>query len=232
MFDALLSKLLGQGSIENRRAEGVAFFRVAKDLYGIDSVEYLGANISLASRQMHYAHCTYSDTGVRHCISVRPVCIDLINELGLTASEPIDWTLTDRPADWGVGDDRRVLTFSLRPRFGETAIFGITAEMDLPEWKERKQSVIRELRILANYFHSHVLRINGHNCNSDILISARELDCLKWTAAGKTAWEASVILGISERTVRFHLNAAREKLQCATTTQAVAKAIVNQLIDM
>ena len=94
MFDALLSKLVASGSIENRRAEGVAFFRVAKDLYGIKSVEYLAANISLASRQEHYAHCTYSDIGVRHCISVRPVCVDLINELGLTAPEPIDWTLT------------------------------------------------------------------------------------------------------------------------------------------
>ena len=51
-------------------------------------------------------------------------------------------------------------------------------------------------------------------------------------AAGKTAWEASVILGISERTVRFHLNAAREKLDCATTTQAVAKAITQHLIDL
>ena len=232
MFDALLSKLLASGSIENRRAEGVAFFRVAKDLYGIDSVEYLAANISLASRQMHYAHCTYSDIGVRHCISVRPVCVDPINELGLTAPEPIDWTLSDRPEDWGVGDEPRLLTFSLRPRFKETAIFGITAEFDVGEWEERKQAVIRELRILANYFHSHVLRINGHNCDSEILMSARELDCLKWTAAGKTAWEASVILGISERTVRFHLNAAREKLECATTTQAVAKAIVNQLIDV
>jgi LuxR family transcriptional regulator, quorum-sensing system regulator SinR len=45
-------------------------------------------------------------------------------------------------------------------------------------------------------------------------------------------WEASVILGISERTVRFHLNAAREKLDCATTTQAVAKAITQHLIDV
>jgi DNA-binding CsgD family transcriptional regulator len=32
--------------------------------------------------------------------------------------------------------------------------------------------------------------------------------------------------------VRFHLNAAREKLKCTNTTQAVAKAIANQLIDL
>jgi DNA-binding CsgD family transcriptional regulator len=49
-------------------------------------------------------------------------------------------------------------------------------------------------------------------------------------AAGKTAWEVRTILGISERTVRFHLNAAREKLQSTTTTQAVAKAVSQQLI--
>jgi DNA-binding CsgD family transcriptional regulator len=55
---------------------------------------------------------------------------------------------------------------------------------------------------------------------------------LKLPGGGKTAWEASVILGISERTVRFHLNAAREKLNCATTTQAVAKAVAHQLIDV
>ena len=86
------------------------------------------------------------------------------------------------------------------------------------------------MRILASYFHHHILRLQGDETEAEILISARELDCLKWTAAGKSAWEASVILGISERTVRFHLNSAREKLKCATTTQAVAKAVSRQLI--
>lgn len=88
------------------------------------------------------------------------------------------------------------------------------------------------MRILADYLHSHVLRINGHEVAASMLVSARELDCLKWAAAGKTAWEASVILGISERTVRFHLNAVREKLGCATTTQAVAKAISHRLLEV
>jgi hypothetical protein len=32
--------------------------------------------------------------------------------------------------------------------------------------------------------------------------------------------------------VGFHLNAAREKLDCATATQAVAKAITQPLIDV
>jgi DNA-binding CsgD family transcriptional regulator len=96
----------------------------------------------------------------------------------------------------------------------------------------QRLSILRELRVLGNYFHGHNLRINGHTWENQTIMSARELDCLKWVAAGKTAWEASVILGISERTVRFHLNAAREKLNSATTTQAVARAIANHMIEV
>jgi DNA-binding CsgD family transcriptional regulator len=233
MFDPLLSKLLTCTSMQTWRAEGVSFFKVAKDLYSIASLEYLGVNIPLASRPMHCAQCVYSDSGVRLCISNGPLCVDLISQLGLNGPDPMDWTSDDHADDLAmVNKGQRALTFRLRPRFGEIAIFGITSEANEPEWEERKQALLQEIRVLANYFHGHVLRINGHNSDSDILMSARELDCLKWTAAGKTAWEASVILGISERTVRFHLNAAREKLDCATTTQAVAKAIVNQLIDV
>jgi DNA-binding CsgD family transcriptional regulator len=233
MFDPLLSKLLTSTSVQTWRADGVSFFKVAKDLYRIASLEYLGLNIPLASRPMHFAHCTYSDSGVKHCISNGPLCVDLITQLGLADLDPMDWESDDHPDVLAVGKEaQRAVTFRLRSRVDEIAIFGITTEMDQSEWKENRQPLLREIRVLANYFHGHVLRINGHNSDNDILISARELDCLKWTAAGKTAWEASVILGISERTVRFHLNAAREKLECATTTQAVAKAIANQLIDV
>jgi len=37
--------------------------------------------------------------------------------------------------------------------------------------------------------------------------------------------------GDSERTVRFHLNTAREKPDGLTTTQAVAKAVSQHLIE-
>jgi DNA-binding NarL/FixJ family response regulator len=97
------------------------------------------------------------------------------------------------------------MTFPLPSRQGEQAIFGVTAVLDGSEWRAKKSQIMREVRILGEYLHSHVLRINGNDANGQILVSARELDCLKWTAAGKTAWEASVILGISERTVTHHL---------------------------
>jgi DNA-binding CsgD family transcriptional regulator len=232
MFDALLAQLVSRSSIVSQRAEGVAFFRVAMDLYRLASVTYLCVNIPVGAHRKGYAHCVYSDTCVKQFMSQGRVQLDFPHQVALRYRESRD-PQGSSAIDEKIGPEKPgAVTFSLRERLGETAIFGITAETDLSEWREPQNLITRECQILANYFHSHVLRINGHDCEREILMSARELDCLKWTAEGKTAWEASIILGISERTVRFHLNAAREKLKCTTTTQAVAKAIVNQLIHV
>jgi LuxR family transcriptional regulator, quorum-sensing system regulator BjaR1 len=56
-------------------------------------------------------------------------------------------------------------------------------------------------------------------------LTSREREILTWTAAGKSAWEASSILHVSEATVIAHLNNARRKLNVATTTHAVALAL-------
>jgi DNA-binding CsgD family transcriptional regulator len=39
-------------------------------------------------------------------------------------------------------------------------------------------------------------------------LTPRELECLRWTMEGKTAWEVGTILSISERTAVLHLNNA------------------------
>jgi DNA-binding CsgD family transcriptional regulator len=54
-------------------------------------------------------------------------------------------------------------------------------------------------------------------------LTPREAECLRWVAEGKTDIEVGVILKISPRTVRFHMNNAKLKLGVATRIQAVAK---------
>jgi DNA-binding CsgD family transcriptional regulator len=59
------------------------------------------------------------------------------------------------------------------------------------------------------------------------IMSARELECLRWVAAGKSDWEIGSILSISAATVKFHLNGARAKLDARTRAQAVARLSVH-----
>ena len=61
-------------------------------------------------------------------------------------------------------------------------------------------------------------------------LSAAEAEVLRWAAHGKTAWETSQILGISERNVRWHLEEAQRKLMAPNKTATVARALVNREI--
>jgi len=61
-------------------------------------------------------------------------------------------------------------------------------------------------------------------------LSRRELQCLTWASEGKTAAETAIILGISDRTTRFYIESARNKLDAVNITQAVTKALRNGII--
>lgn len=43
-------------------------------------------------------------------------------------------------------------------------------------------------------------------------LTTRELTCLHWAAVGKTSWEVGIILGLTERTINFHVHNACRKL--------------------
>lgn len=54
-------------------------------------------------------------------------------------------------------------------------------------------------------------------------LTSREIDVLFWTAEGKSTWDISQILDISEATVNFHINSAKRKLGVYSKPHAVAK---------
>jgi hypothetical protein len=120
MFEALLGKIVGSTPM-SERAEGAAFLKVARDLYQLKSLAYLGVNIPVASGQP------------RQRLSAQSRAAHQLAEM-------------DSGGKDGMGGERH----------------------------SRHQPA----------------------------------------------------------DVRFHPNAAREKLDCATTTQAVAKAITQHLIDV
>lgn len=61
-------------------------------------------------------------------------------------------------------------------------------------------------------------------------LSSREKEVLNWAKDGKSIWETSIILSISQNTVQFHLKNIMAKLAVVNKTQAVAVALHNGLI--
>lgn len=64
-----------------------------------------------------------------------------------------------------------------------------------------------------------------------VALNEREIECLTWSARGKTSPEIAQIVNISKRTVNFHIENACRKLNVATRTEAVVKATSGRLID-
>jgi DNA-binding response OmpR family regulator len=64
-----------------------------------------------------------------------------------------------------------------------------------------------------------------------IELNDREVETLTWAARGKTSAEIAEILGITKRTVDFHVDNARIKLGAPTRTAAVIKAAAGRLIE-
>lgn len=56
-------------------------------------------------------------------------------------------------------------------------------------------------------------------------LTRREIQCLKWAAAGKTDAEIGSLVAISLPTVRFHVTNAARKLKVAGRSQAIQRAV-------
>ena len=101
----------------------------------------------------------------------------------------------------------------------------------------------RELHLLMIYFIQTCLDIRDRDMlnASDAAagrgmpvggLTDRERDVLSWAARGKTTGEIADILGLKSDTVDVHFRNNLRKLQANNRTQAVAKALVQGLIDI
>lgn len=84
------------------------------------------------------------------------------------------------------------------------------------------------LQMLAVLAHERACMLAGLMSHEELFerMTAREVECLRWVAAGKTDPEIGEILSISATTVKFHVDGARAKLGARTRAQAVARLVL------
>ena len=78
---------------------------------------------------------------------------------------------------------------------------------------------------------SVLIKMNQVRQLSNIRLSEREKEVLRWTGDGKTANEIGQILNLSHSTINFHLRNAMYKLDAPNKTNAIVKALYLQLLN-
>ena len=127
----------------------------------------------------------------------------------------------------------------LAPRFGKMPFVFLTALTDRDnELKGRQLGADDyvtkpiDFEVLATIITA---RLNGVARTGlwpkAVALNDREVEVLTWVARGKTSVEIGGILGLTKRTVDFHIDNARGKLGAATRSEAVIKATSGRLIE-
>ncbi|MES0003256.1 LuxR family transcriptional regulator [Mesorhizobium sp. M0051] len=138
-------------------------------------------------------------------------------------------------------DERRV--------FDEAAAFGLRSGISIPlhgpdgsfaimsfaqSWdREFQNKTITYLQLAASHFHLKVTKFaNSSGSEEAPNLSPREIECILWTARGKTSWEIGQIIGISVNTVNFHIKNAKQKLDTSSRMLAAIKALNLGIIEL
>jgi DNA-binding CsgD family transcriptional regulator len=127
---------------------------------------------------------------------------------------------------------RTGLSMAVRDQPGITGIFSLATDAVLEQDDQALAALLGRTQIFASLLHHAVMRIESPKLIPEVTatLTAREQECLKWAADGKTAWEIGQVLNITERTAVFHINNVIRKLGANNKTQAIVRAVALKLV--
>jgi DNA-binding CsgD family transcriptional regulator len=111
-------------------------------------------------------------------------------------------------------------------------ILGVDRDVALPKRPERLTRLMADLQLLAVHAQSAAISLLTPPDEPSVepKLSPRELEVLRWTMEGKSAWAVGEILGVTEHAVNFHLRNVFRKLGVSSKHSAVLKALKLGLI--
>lgn len=171
----------------------------------------------------------YKDPTVLHCANrVTPFFWNKLPDL--LESPPADKNVIFEARDFGL---RAGISIPVHGATGESAIFSVVSGEDSIQNLRLIDTQTPILHMFSSYLHETINRVTGSGdfTGTTLKLTQREKDCLCWSADGKTAWEISQILNISERTVVFHIRNATEKFGVSNKTHAIARAVLEGYIS-
>jgi len=231
------------------KLEGIQSVAAGHDLmvetlasYGFDQFAYLGLHLPDTSLAEPVLVHSFSDEWIERYVSNNYATVDPVVERGLASVIPFGWggnkyrkvmgsesrKMMDEASDFGLS---RGFTVPIHGARGELAVLSVALPEKSSEAQKRIVAFGHEVQILGLHFHAHLgEKIFSEGLKKHVTLSKREGECLLWAAQGKTAWETSEILKISDHTVREYIKSACRKLGVFSKNHAVVKAIMLGLI--
>lgn len=129
---------------------------------------------------------------------------------------------------------KRGLTIPIHGPKGEFGLFSLNSELANDEFIKVTDETKYDAQVIAYHLHDAVQRRlkAAREVPLPIPLTEREVEILRWTVGGKTAWEIGGILKISERTVNFHIQNVMGKFGVHSKTHAAAKAMGMGLLNI
>lgn len=124
------------------------------------------------------------------------------------------------------------LTFAVHEQPGVTGILSFSRDKRMDLHGDDLAALVGRAQIFATLVHEAAIRMNVPSLipGADLSLTARQRECLKWAAEGKTAHEIGEILNITERTVVYHINNVIHNLDVTNKMQAVMRALFLKLL--
>jgi len=247
-LDGFLSRLNGTQSIQETWDETVSFLKS----FGFDLVEYGYAGVSStrtaaevttlsnfpAAYQERYRQEQYyrDDPVVRYCANNLPplrVGRDALalwpdQGRGLTA---IQHRIINEAADCGMAVG---VVIPLRSP-GRYPLGGMSLSNAMPPSEFgrflAKWGQLAQLAALYAHTRLQMLLQKPERATSDAVLSPRERECLLWASRGLSSKKIALRIGLSAKTVDFHIAKVLSKLEVATRSHAVARAIAFGLLE-
>lgn len=104
-------------------------------------------------------------------------------------------------------------------------LLGIDRDKPLPTDPIKVSRMIADLQLLAVHAQDAASRLLIQVKPSPVRLQPRQLEILKLTMEGKSAWVVGSLLGISENTVNYHLKQLFKVLDVSSKSHAVLKAM-------
>lgn len=140
---------------------------------------------------------------------------DLLTNCNATSEQK---SFMGRASEFGL---RMGVTIPLRRAFGSMYICSLAKSVN----QQPSFQTICLLNSLAHVFAiaQERLLFEARKKKTSEILTQRQTECLFWIAQGKSSWDVSRIISVSENTVNYHVKEAMRRLETSSRISAVAK---------